>query len=116
MAVFTRSGGRGTATKFTWRGATVAQQITQAVERGMESEAQEIRADLFTSLHKLSGANAASSFAKVEIRGGKRVLVIGADMPYTIFEERRHPIIRAVADRHVNHITPAIREAMGSSR
>lgn len=117
MAVFRAAGGPGGRgpTRFTWQGATVLQAIDQAVRRAMEAEAQEIRADLFTSLHKVSGDNARSSFADVEVRGGKRTLVAGANMPYTFYEERRHPIIRQVMDRHIPHVPPRIREELGGN-
>jgi hypothetical protein len=114
MATFRQAGGPGGRGNFrlTWQGSTVLQEINQKLDRGLAAEAQEIRADLFTSLHKISGDNARSSFADVEVRGEKRTLVIGAAMPYTVYEEMRHPIIRAVADRHVGHITQAIQEAL----
>lgn len=113
-----RRAGRGSL-KFTWRGATVQRQIDQAVQQALDAEAAEVRDDLRASLHKVTGRMAAESFAEVEVRGTKRQLALGSDAPYSIFEEqgtsRRpgHHVIRQVADRHVGHITPRLRAALG---
>ena len=110
MAVV-RQSGQGGAVQFRWQGATVLQAWLAQVQAGLEAEAAEIEADLKGSLHKITGRNADSAFASVEVRGTKRTLRLGANMPYTIFEELRHPIIRQVADEHIPHITQKIAAA-----
>jgi hypothetical protein len=119
MPALRRSGGPGGRTQFQWQGATVARQVTAAVQTALANEASEIRADLQASLHKVTGRMAAESFAEVSVAGTKRTLRLGSDAPYSVFEEEGtsqrpgHHVIRTVADRHTPHITPAIRAAMG---
>lgn len=120
MAVF-RSSGRG-ALKLAWQGATVERQLVAGVDQALKEEAAEIRADLFTSLHKITGRMANESFAEVSVAGTKRTLRLGSDAPYSIFEEEDtsqragHHVIRTVAQRHVGHITPRLKAALGGSR
>lgn len=117
MAVF-RQSGRGSV-KLIWQGATVSRQVEQAIQQAMAEEAAEVRADLRASLHKITGRMAAESFADVTVSGTKRQLALGSDVPYAIFEEQGtsqrpgHHVIRSVADRHVPHITPRLRAAIG---
>lgn len=119
MAALRPSGGPGRAFKFTWQGATVLRQIEAAVDQALKAEAAEIHADLEASLHKVTGRMAAESFADVTVAGTKRTLRLGSEAPYSIYEEEGtsqragHHVIRTVADRHVSHITPAIKSALG---
>jgi HK97 gp10 family phage protein len=100
----------------------VLRRLDAAITAGLEAEAQEVRQDLQASIHKITGRMARESFADVEVRGGKRTLVLGSDAPYAAYEElgtsRRegHPVIRQTADQHAPHITQRIAQAVGRGR
>lgn len=115
MAAFRLAGGPGGRGNFrvTWQGATVLRAIDQATQRAMDAEASEVLSDLVLSIHRKSGEMAEKAFAVVEIRGGKRALVAGSEADHAVYEEIRHPQIRKVMDRHVGHVPPRIREALG---
>lgn len=119
MAVFRPSGGAGRAFKLQWQGATVLRRIEAGVQKALDAEAAEIHADLQESLHKVTGRMARESFAEVTVSGTKRTLRLGSDAPYSVFEEQGtsqrpgHHVIRTVADRHVGHITPRLKAAVG---
>ena len=118
MAVVSKSG-QGGAARFMWRGATVLDSWIEQIQAGMEAEADEVLADLRSSIHVVTGDMRDKAFARVDVRGTKRTLVAGSDSEHAVFEElgtsRRpgHPQIRGVMDRHIPHVTEKIRDARG---
>ncbi len=107
-----RQSGSGTL-KFTWQGATVKQQINADVNRALNDLASEIRAFMQGYLHEITGRMKRESFAYVEIRGGKRTLVVGSDAPYTLFHELRyHAQFREIADTFAPKVTPTLQKAL----
>jgi hypothetical protein len=119
MAVLRSSGGPGRAFKLTWQGATVLKQLEAAVLTAFDDEAEEIAEDLKATLHKVTEQMANESFARVTVSGTKRQLALGSDAPHTAYHElgtsnfKGHPQIRAIADKHVSHITPRLKAALG---
>jgi hypothetical protein len=81
------------------------------IQAGMDAEADEIEADLKSSIHMLSGEMRRAAFADVVTRGTKRTIVAGSGVPYAVYEEARHPQIRMVVDRHAPHVTQKIAAA-----
>ena len=107
-----RSSGQGNY-KLTWQGATVRNAIDSAVQEAMDNLAEEIRAYLQATLHRITSRMANESFAEVEVRGGKRTLSLGSDAPYTIYHELRyHPQLRETADLFAPQVTPRIQAAL----
>jgi len=100
--------------RFTWRGATVLQQWLAQIQAGMEQEAEEIEADLKSSIHVKTGEMRDKAYATAEVRGTKRAIVAGSTAPHTFYEEvnpNNHPVIRTVIDQHTPHITQRIAAA-----
>jgi hypothetical protein len=119
MVALRRSGGPGGRTQFQWQGATVARQVTAAVQTALDGRARAALDALRSELHRDTGEMAARAFAEVSVAGTKRTLRLGSDAPHTYWHEMgssnypAHPQIRQIADRLAPTITPAIRAAMG---
>ena len=116
MAAITQTGGNrriGSTTPFhfSWRGARVIDAQRRAQDDALEQERREVLDDLLTSIHVETGWMRALAFARVEIRGDRRVLEAGSGADYAIYEEARHPQIHMVMDRHVPHVTGRLRDA-----
>jgi hypothetical protein len=123
MVALRRAGGPGQQFRYTWQGGRIAAQLQAAIAQGMEDEAKEIAEDLKATLHRWPESPihylAEDSFAVVEVRGGRRTLVLGSDAPYTVYHELEpdnHPQIREMADKHAPHITQRIKEAAARIR
>lgn len=113
MVAVTTAGGPGGRGSFrlTWEGATVQRAWGAEILAGLEAEATEILADLRTSIHMQTGDMRRAAFAEVAVRGTKRTIVAGSAVDYAVYEEARHPQIRAVVDRHAPHVTRKIAAA-----
>ena len=117
MVVTRLSGGPGRAPfKAEWQGATVLQQWQEQISDGMDDLAKEILDDLRVTIHEQSGDMRKEAFAEVSVSGTKRTIKAGSAVDYAIFEEIRHPQIRAVIDRHAPRLTEKIRAARQGGR
>lgn len=118
MVVTRSSGGpgRGAYTQ-EWRGATVLESWKQQIGDGVEALAQDILADLRSTIHEDTGEMRRQAFADVDLSGTKRTIRAGSAVDYAVYEElgtsRRagHPQIRAVMDRQAPRLTQKIAAA-----
>jgi hypothetical protein len=119
MVVTRRASGPGKYT-LRWEGATVLKHLEEAARAGMEAEKRHVEAAEQSELHVWTGEMKEKSFAIVEVRGTKRVLLVGSDAPHTIYHEERatnytpHPQFHQLMDQHAPHVTQEIRKAVAA--
>lgn len=112
MVVTRSSGGpgRGAYTQ-EWRGAQVLELWKQQIGDGCLALAQDILADLHSNIHVISGEMRRQAFADVSVDATKRTIRAGSTVDYAVYEEIRHPQIRAVMDRQAPKLTQKIAAA-----
>jgi HK97 gp10 family phage protein len=117
------AGARG-STRFTWRGAEVANALDQAMQDAMQATAIEAKAEAQALCPVDTGLLRSSIFADVDATGGshRRRLVLGADAPYAAYvilgtsRQAAQDFIRPVIDRIAPQLTARLREAVRSVR
>lgn len=113
-------GGRG-AFRQQWRGATIRQAMSAAIQSVMDDLAKEIEATLRSELHRWPKHQqhrlAEEAFAEVLATGGKRTLRAGSAAPYAAYHELGtstfvgHPQIREIVDRYAAELTRRLQAA-----
>jgi hypothetical protein len=109
--VATRSSTSGGKHTVEWRGAQVLDAWKQQIGDGVQTLAADILADLKATIHEQSGAMRREAFAEVSVDATKRTIRAGSAVDYAVFEELKHPQIRAVIDRQAPRLTALIRAA-----
>jgi HK97 gp10 family phage protein len=129
MAVTTLAGTPGIAgsrgsTRFTWRGAAVANALEDALQQAMQETAVEAQTEARSLAPVVTGLLRSSIFAQVDARGasGRRTLTLGADAPYAAYvilgtsRQSGQDFIRPVIDRIAPKLTERLRAAVSRVR